>query len=156
MATLHHAAAALIVSVVVSQKLKKSLRLMEIQLPVPLGHANPKMSFMECPAKSVKKRTQGGLCSPCVIAYLVIAGIFTSSLQRGFDESDDYSLGLHLIHEHKCSNRVNFNKFDKDQTVSNCNPSMLEKQEHLFIHRLGTLHPVGLNKNNPFGLTCLS
>ena len=72
------------------------------------------------------------------------------------DESDDFSLGLHLIHEHNCDKRDDFNQFFKVQTLSSCNPSMLEKQEHLFIHRLGTLHPLGLNKNNPFGLACLS
>jgi hypothetical protein len=73
-----------------------------------------------------------------------------------YDDSDDYSLGMHLVHEHKCDNRADFGQFFKIQTLLICSPSMLEKQEHLFIHRLRTLHPMGLNKNNPFGLACLS
>ena len=35
-------------------------------------------------------------------------------------------------------------------------PSDLEKKEHLYIHKLETLYPLGLNKDNPFGLPILS
>ena len=72
------------------------------------------------------------------------------------ETSDDYSLGLHLVHEHGCSNRGDFNKNFQVQIVENCSPSSLEKKEHLYIHKFKTLYPVGLNKNNPFGLSILS
>ena len=72
------------------------------------------------------------------------------------ETSDDYSLGLHLINEHGCSNKEDFNKHLQVQIVENCSPSTLEKKEHLYIHKYKTLYPVGLNKNNPFGLSVLS
>ena len=72
------------------------------------------------------------------------------------ETSDDYSLGLHLINEHGCSNKEDFNKHLQVQIVENCSPSTLEKKEHLYIHKFKTLYPVGLNKNNPFGLSVLS
>ena len=72
------------------------------------------------------------------------------------DDNDDFSLGLHLIHEHKCVDRRDFNKYFRVQAISNCSPALLEKQEHIFIHKLKTLFPVGLNRNNPFGLACIS
>ena len=73
------------------------------------------------------------------------------------DESkDDYSLGLHLAHEHHSIDRGDFNKHFQLQILENCSPSSLEKKEHLYIHKFRTLYPVGLNKNNPFGLSILT
>ena len=70
------------------------------------------------------------------------------------DESkDDFSLGLHLFHEHHLVDRGDFNEHLRLQILENCSPSSLEKKEHLYIHRFKTLYPVGLNKNNPFGLS---
>ena len=72
------------------------------------------------------------------------------------DEStDDYSLGLHLIHEHGVVEKTDFDKLLRVCIVENCSPSALEKKEHLYIHKFKTLHPVGLNKINPFGLSRL-
>ena len=45
--------------------------------------------------------------------------------------------------------------FDRAYTVyilENCSPSALDKREHMLIHKYNTLHPVGLNKVNPFKL----
>jgi hypothetical protein len=72
------------------------------------------------------------------------------------ETSDDYSLGLHLVHEHGCTDREDFNKHLQVQIIENCSPSSLEKKEHLYIHKFKTLYPVGLNKNNPFELSILS
>ena len=72
------------------------------------------------------------------------------------DEStDDYSLGLHLVHEHGVVDKADFDKLLQVRIVENCSPSSLEKKEHLYIHKFKTLHPVGLNKINPFGLSRL-
>ena len=68
---------------------------------------------------------------------------------------DDYSLGLHLKHEHGCSNPTEFDRHYKIQILEICSPSLLEKKEHNYIHGYNTLYPIGLNKFNPFGLTRL-
>ena len=73
------------------------------------------------------------------------------------DESkDDYSLGLHLAHEHNCVNRTDFDEIYNVNILENCRPADLEKKEHTYIHRYNTLFPLGLNKVNPFGLPVLS
>ena len=69
---------------------------------------------------------------------------------------DDYSLGLHLVNEHYSVERGDFNRYFKVQIMENCSPSNLEKKEHLLIHKFKTLYPIGLNKNNPFGLSVIS
>ena len=70
--------------------------------------------------------------------------------------SDDYSLGLHLLHEHGLSDPGDFNKHYQVQLMEVCSPSLLEKKEHNYIHGYNTLYPIGLNKINPFGLPKLS
>ena len=69
---------------------------------------------------------------------------------------DDYALGLHLFHEHGLRDPDDFDKFYRIQIVEVCSPSLLEKKEHSYIHKYNTLHPIGLNKVNPFGLLRLS
>ena len=64
--------------------------------------------------------------------------------------SDDYSLGLHLSNEHGCVVKSDFNKIYRLHILENCSPSLLEKQEHIYIHKYDTLYPKGLNKVNPF------
>ena len=66
--------------------------------------------------------------------------------------SDDFSLGLHLVNEHGCSNKSDLNKMYNVHILENCSPALLEKQEHNYIHRYDTLYPKGLNKVNPFRL----
>jgi hypothetical protein len=72
------------------------------------------------------------------------------------ETKDDYSLGLHLVNEHYSVERGDFNRHFKVQIMENCSPSNLEKKEHLLIHKFKTLYPIGLNKNNPFGLSVIS
>ena len=63
---------------------------------------------------------------------------------------DDYALGLHLFHEHGLRDPEDFDSYIRIQIVEVCSPSQLEKKEHSYIHRYNTLHPIGLNKVNPF------
>ena len=70
--------------------------------------------------------------------------------------SDDYSLGLHLVHEHGLSDQADFDKTYAVHILENCSPALLEKKEHSYIHKYNTLYPHGLNKINPFGLSRLS
>ena len=77
--------------------------------------------------------------------------------EESIDESkDDYSLGLHLFHEHGLSDPADFNEHLTLQNIEVCSPSLLEKKEHNYIHGYNTLFPIGLNKINPFGLPKLS
>ena len=66
--------------------------------------------------------------------------------------TDDYSLGLHLVHEHSITDPQDFDKMYAVQILENCSPALLEKKEHSYIHKYNTLYPHGLNKINPFGL----
>ena len=70
-------------------------------------------------------------------------------------QSDDYSLGLHLVNEHGCIDEADFNRLYRVQILENCSPSSLEKKEHCYIHKYSTLFSIGLNKINPFGLPVL-
>ena len=69
---------------------------------------------------------------------------------------DDYSLGPHLINEHNFVEGEDFIRHFKVNILENCSRSNLEKKEHLFIHKFKTLYPIGLNKNNPFGLALIT
>ena len=64
-------------------------------------------------------------------------------------------LGINVFHASGGSCSTDFNKLLRVRIVENCSPSSLEKKEHLYIHKFKTLHPVGLNKINPFGLSRL-
>jgi hypothetical protein len=57
------------------------------------------------------------------------------------NDDDTYSLGAHLIDEHDCTNRNDFNKFYDVFILMNCSPSNLEVNEHKFIQRLKTFKP---------------
>ena len=75
--------------------------------------------------------------------------------EEGIDfSSDDYSLGLDLVHEHNCSYATDFNKYYNVQILENCSPS-LERKEHNYIHKYKTIYLIGLNKINPVGLPIL-
>ena len=76
---------------------------------------------------------------------------------KSVDEaSDDYSLGLHLVHEHGVVDREDFNNLFSLHIVEKCSPAHLEKKEHLYIHKFKTLTPFGLSKVIAFGLPLLS
>jgi hypothetical protein len=70
-------------------------------------------------------------------------------------DDDTYSLGAHLIDEHGCTNRADFNKFYDVFILMNSSPTNLEVNEHKFIQRLKTLKPFGINSVDPFGIPLL-
>ena len=71
------------------------------------------------------------------------------------DDDDTYSLGAHLIFEHGCSKRPDFNDSYKIFILMNCSPSSLEFNEHKYIQRLRTIKPYGINSVDPFGIPLL-
>ena len=70
-------------------------------------------------------------------------------------DDDMYSLGIHLIDEHGCNDRGDFNKYYEVFIIMNCSPATLEVNEHKFIQRLKTLKPFGINSVDPFGIPLL-
>ena len=69
------------------------------------------------------------------------------------DSDDIFCLGMHLFHEHGITS--NFNDHFTFHVLEHVSPLQMEKSEHLWIHKLKTLFPNGLNTNNPFGLPIL-
>ena len=48
-----------------------------------------------------------------------------------------------------------FNNYYKFHVLEHVSPLQMEKSEHLWIHKLNTLFPHGINKSNPFALPIL-
>ena len=71
------------------------------------------------------------------------------------DKDDLYSLGLHLISDHNKTDKSDFNKFYKVQILENASPKNIDVREHLWIHKLKSLRPLGINRANPFSLPLL-
>ena len=70
------------------------------------------------------------------------------------DLDDDYSLGIHLHEAHSIIGQEGFKNY-KFTVLENCNPRDLSKKEHLWIQKMKSLIPHGLNRNSPFGLPLL-
>ena len=66
-------------------------------------------------------------------------------------DDDDHVLGLHLFLAHKIRDRRGFNGSFKFTIIELCNPSNIDLKEHLWIQRLKTIRPYGLNSHDPFG-----
>ena len=69
------------------------------------------------------------------------------------DTDDTYSLGIHLYNEHGLTSE--FNKHYTFHVLEHVSPLQMEKIEHLWIHKLNTLFPNGINRSNPFSLPLL-
>ena len=70
-------------------------------------------------------------------------------------DKDEYIPGMHLYNDHGISNFEDFNKNFILTILENCSPSNLGVKEHLWIQKLRTLNPLGLNSVDPFGLPLL-
>ena len=72
------------------------------------------------------------------------------------DLDDEYSLGIHLHDVHQIKDAEGFDNHFKFTILENCNPRDLGKKEHIWIQKLKTLIPRGLNLKSPFGLPLLT
>ena len=83
-------------------------------------------------------------------------GKFYEVLQRSsdrldLDDDDDYALGLHLYFQHGARDTEGFTGSFAVTALERCNPQNLDLKEHLWIQRLKTIKPYGLNSHDPFG-----
>ena len=61
---------------------------------------------------------------------------------------------LHLYNEHGIL--ADFDDCYTFHVLDHVSPKQMEKAEHLWIHRLNTLFPSGLNRSNPFSIPILN
>ena len=84
---------------------------------------------------------------------------YCKQLEKGIkfdlnDLDDEYSLAIHLHEAHNITGQDGFNNY-QFTILENCNPRDLNKKEHLWIQKMRSLIPHGLNRNSPFGLPLL-
>ena len=72
------------------------------------------------------------------------------------EDNDEYSIGMHLAHEHNFNSNSDFNENIEVCIIDRCSPKILEVRENKFIHLLQTLRPMGMNSVNPFGLSIIN
>ena len=81
---------------------------------------------------------------------------FTNVLKNDvYRQDDEFSLGLHLIEDHSCGEKSDFENSYKLFILNTSSPKSLELNEHRFIHSLKTLKPHGINAIDPFGIPLL-
>ena len=122
-----------------------------------------------CKSKNVIYLSQ---CKLCVDQYYVGRTVqplhkrvcghrqgFTNVVSKGLnyinspDTDDTFCLGIHLFHEHGITS--DFNDYYTFHVLEHVSPREMEKKEHLWIHELNTLFPMGMNRSNPLGLPVL-
>ena len=70
-------------------------------------------------------------------------------------DSDEFTLGHHLFHDHKLNCKTDFNDSYRVSILDISSPKVLDVKEHKFIHLLNSLTPLGLNLSNPFAVPLL-
>ena len=81
--------------------------------------------------------------------YGVLRGSVAAKSIRVFD--DEQIVGAHLVHDHGLKDRNDFNRNYRLFILAFCNPACLRKTEQLWIDKLKTLRPFGLNQNSSVG-----
>ena len=70
-------------------------------------------------------------------------------------EKDKYTLATHLKETHGISTLTGLDDNYKFTILEKCSPKNLDIKEHLWIQKLKTLTPFGLNLNSPLGFPIL-
>ena len=66
-------------------------------------------------------------------------------------EIDKYSLATHLYKEHNIISQNGLDNCYSFTILEKCTPKSLDVKEHLWIQKLQSLYPFGLNLNSPLG-----
>ena len=64
---------------------------------------------------------------------------------------DEQIVGAHLVHDHDLKDKKAFNRSYRLFVLAYCNPVCLRTTEQLWIDKLKTLHPFGLNQKSSVG-----
>ena len=64
---------------------------------------------------------------------------------------DEQIVGAHLVHDHGLKDKKAFNRSYRLFVLAYCNPVCLRTTEQLWIDKLKTLHPFGLNQKSSVG-----
>ena len=81
--------------------------------------------------------------------YDVLKRGITNNCVEVFD--DEQIVGAHLVRDHGLKRRKDFNQSYQIYILAFCDPTYLRKTEQLWIDKLKTLTPFGLNQNNSVG-----
>jgi len=91
----------------------------------------------------------------CYNSYRKCKGILPKGEKRENEFADKYSLGIHLYNEHKIDTPEAFQESYAFTILEKCSPKDLEVKEHLWVQKLKTIHPAGLNLYSPLGFPLL-
>ena len=69
-----------------------------------------------------------------------------------WENEDEATLAEHLKAEHELENAEDFNNAYKFTVLQFCAPSTIDKLEQIWISRLKTMTPYGLNISKPLGI----
>ena len=85
----------------------------------------------------------------------IIKKVEQNKLNEIDTDNDQYSLGLHLYQEHSLTDDSAFDRNIRFAILEVVSPSKLEVKEYMWMHRLKTFQPNGLNTIYPFGISNL-
>ena len=97
--------------------------------------ASPKMSTISSFTRVCKKPNIGRTVQYTHMRMDGHRGCYYKVLPMNNDvdtANDDYSVGLHLVNEHHCTSKEDFDKLFSVQILEICSPSTVEKKEHRF------------------------
>ena len=111
-----------------------------------------------CSKPYVGKTTQmicGRICEhkSCYNKYLKSKGKISPSNCKHFEEK--FALAVHLYDEHGINNVQAFENSYEFTVLEKCSPKAITVKEHLWIQKIKSIHPLGLNLNSPLGLPLL-
>ena len=72
------------------------------------------------------------------------------------EEEDNYALCMHLYNEHGVKDELQFNEAYELYILEVTQPRTIDVREHMWIHRLQSVSPLGLNLASTFGMPLLS
>ena len=73
------------------------------------------------------------------------------NVNSDISEKDKYSLATHLHSEHNIISQSGLDDYYKFTILEKCTPKSLDVKEHLWIQKLKSLSPFGINLNSPLG-----